>query len=179
MNQADRYLLVPFVSMDEIGIYSLAANIGRGLYTLAILPFSSIWGVVIYEIAEHPHAKKVYAQVFQYFVYCELLIFLAISLVAQPLLELLAAKEYAQAASLVPVVCLAYLFFSLHEHFKVPALLMKRTLSLLPAFVAASGTSIVANLCVIPILGIAGAAWVSVLTFAVFSFIGLWRYPID
>jgi O-antigen/teichoic acid export membrane protein len=176
MRQADRYLLLPFVSMDEIGIYSLAASMGQGLYSLFILPFSSIWSVVMYEIAEQPQAKKIYAQVFQYFVYCELLLFLGVSLFAERLIRLLATGAYKPAASLIPIVCLAYLFFSLHEHFKVPALLTKRTLSLLPAFMAASGTSIGANLCLIPVLGVVGAAWVSVLTFAVFSFVGLWRY---
>lgn len=176
MHQADRYLLHLFVSMDQVGIYSLAASIGRALYNLSLLPFSSIWGVVIYEIADQPHAKKIYAQVFQYFVYCQMLLFLGVSLIGVPLLALVAAPAYAEAEQLLPIVCLAYLFFSLHEHFKVPALLAKRTLSLLPAFVTAAVINIIANLCLIPLLGATGAAWVSVLTFGAFSFIGLWRY---
>jgi O-antigen/teichoic acid export membrane protein len=176
MSQADRYLLNLFMSLDQVGIYSVASSIGRGLYTLFILPFTSIWGVVIYEIAEHPHAKKTYAQIFEYFVNCQMLLFLGVSLIAEPLLALVAAPDYAAAGSLIPIVCLAYLFFSMHEHFKVPALLAKRTLSLLPAFVTAAAINIAANLWLIPVLGLAGAAWVSVLTFAVFSFFGLWRY---
>jgi O-antigen/teichoic acid export membrane protein len=176
MNQADLYLLRLFISMDQVGIYSLAASIGRAFYTVLLLPFGSIWGVVIYEIAEQPRAKKVYAQVFQYFVYCQMLVFLSVSLVAKPVLALVTASDYADAADLIPIVCLAYLFFSLHEHFKVPALLAKRTLSLLPAFVTAAATTLVANLCLIPTFGPTGSAWVSVLTFAVFSFVGLWRY---
>jgi O-antigen/teichoic acid export membrane protein len=145
MHQADRYLLNLFVGLDQVGIYSLAYSIGQAVNTLYFFPFISIWGVVIYEIAEQKHAKKIYGQVFQYFVYCQMLIFLGIALFAKPLLVLVAAPAFHNAQSIIPIVCLAYLFFSLHEHFKVPALLAKRTLSLLPAFVAAAAVSIVAN----------------------------------
>jgi O-antigen/teichoic acid export membrane protein len=176
MHQADRYLLHLFVGLDQVGIYSLAYSIGQAVNTLYFLPFISIWGVVIYEIAEQKHAKKIYAQVFQYFVYCQMLIFLLVSLFAKPLLALVAAPAFLDAEGIIPIVCLAYLFFSLHEHFKVPALLAKRTLSLLPAFIAAAAINIIANLLLIPRLGLPGAAWTSVLTFATFSFLGLWRY---
>lgn len=176
MHQGDRYLLRLFVGLDQVGIYSLAYSIGQAINTLYFLPFASIWGVVIYEIAEQQHAKKIYAQVFEYFVYLQMLMFLGVSLFAKPLLGLVMASDYSAAESIVPVVCLAYLFFSLHEHFKVPAMLAKRTLSLLPAVVTAAVFNIVANLLLIPFFGLAGAAWVSVLTFAIFSFMGLWRY---
>jgi O-antigen/teichoic acid export membrane protein len=140
------------------------------------LPFASIWGVLIYEIAEQQQAKKIYSQVFQYFNYGQMLLFLGVSLFAKPLLALIASPAFAAAEGIIPVVCLAYFFYSLHEHFKVPALLAKRTLSLLPAFITAAVINIIANLALIPLLGLQGAAWASVLSFAVFSFLGLWRY---
>ena len=46
MHQADRYLLKMFVSMDQVGIYSLAYAIGHGTNTLILLPFAAIWNVV-------------------------------------------------------------------------------------------------------------------------------------
>jgi O-antigen/teichoic acid export membrane protein len=176
MNQADRYLLRVFLGMDRVGIYSLAYSIGQAINALCLLPFASIWWVVIYEIAEQPHAKRIYVQVFQYFVYCQMLVLLGVSFFAGPILRLMTAADYSEAERLVPVVCLAYLLFSLHEHFKVPALLAKQTMSLLPAYVAAAVVSIAANLLLVPIFGLPGSAWASVLTFGVFSFLGLWRY---
>ena len=68
------------------------------------------------------------------------------------------------------------MIFSLHNHFQVPALLAKRTVSLLPAAVVAALLNIGLNLLLIPRWGTAAAAWVSVLTFATYSFIGLWLY---
>ena len=101
---------------------------------------------------------------------------LAVSLFARPILQLLASASFERAADLVPIVCLAYVVYSLHNHFQVPALLRKRTVSLLPAAVCAALLNIGLNLLLIPRWGMVAAAWVSVATFAAYSFVGLWLY---
>jgi O-antigen/teichoic acid export membrane protein len=176
MHQADRYLLRVFLDMDRVGIYSFAYTIGQAINALCLMPFVAIWSVEVYEIAQQPNAKQIYVNIFTYFVYGLTLIMFGLSLFSKPLLMLLATPAYVEAANLIPIVCLGYIFFSIHEHFKVPALLEKKTSSLLPAYLVAALTNIGVNLLAIPLLGIAGAAWTSVLTFATFSFVGLWRY---
>jgi len=176
MHQADRYLLRVFLDMDRVGIYSFAYTIGQAINALCLMPFVAIWSVEVYEIAKQPNAKQLYVNIFTYFVYGLALIMFGISLFSKPLLRLLATPVYVEAADLIPIVCLGYVFFSIHEHFKVPALLAKRTSSLLPAYLIAALINIGVNLLAIPLLGIAGSAWTSVLTFATFSFVGLWRY---
>jgi O-antigen/teichoic acid export membrane protein len=176
MHQADRYLLRLFVDLGQVGIYSLAYTVGQGLNTMCLAPFAAVWTVVMYEIAKHPDAKWLYAQVFEYFVYALLLLVLGVSLFVQPLLSVLVSPEYAAAGRLIPIVCLAFVFFAIHEHFKVPALLAKRTVSLLPAYAAAAVANVLLNLTLIPVFGVMGAAWTSVATYAVFSTVGLLRY---
>ncbi len=176
MHQADRYILRLFVGMDEVGIYSLAYTVGQGVFTLCLLPFSMIWGVVIYEIAKRPDAKQVYVQVFEYFIYGLGLIMLGVSLFSTSLLSLMVDDAFLPAASIVPIVCLAYIFFSMHDHFRVPVMLEKRTVALVPVYVAGAIINIGGNFLLIPILGTSGAAWASVVTFASFAFLGLWRY---
>jgi O-antigen/teichoic acid export membrane protein len=92
-----------------------------------------------------------------------------VSLFAAPVIAIMAAPEYAAAASIVPIVSLAYLFFSLPPHFNVPARLSKNTATLLPASYAAAATNVVSNVVLIPRMGPAGAAWASVVTFAVYA----------
>jgi O-antigen/teichoic acid export membrane protein len=176
MHRADRYILRLFLGLEQVGIYSLAYTVGQTINTLFLLPFAAIWEVEMYEIAAQPNAKHIFAKVFQYFVYGLMLILLGVSLFAQPLLRLMASPAYAEAAPLIPIVCLAYIFFSLHEHFRAPVMLAKRTLTLLPVYLIATVANIGLNLIMIPLLETAGAAWASVITFMIFSFIGLWRY---
>ena len=53
---------------------------------------------------------------------------------------------------------------------------LKSTTTLLPVICIATLTNFVANLLFIPGFGTFGAAWASVITFATYSFYGLWRY---
>ncbi len=176
MHEADRYILRVFSDLDQVGLYSIAYQIGQGVNTLVIAPFITIWSVLIYELEKQDDAPAIYARVFKHFVAgLALALFLA-SLFAEPALRLIAPPEYLPAAGIVPIVCLAYLFFSLHEHFKVPALLARQTVALLPAVTSAVVVNLVANFLLVPRMGGVGAAWASVITFAFFSGIGLMRY---
>lgn len=176
MHLADRYLLRLFLDVEQVGLYSLAYTIGQGAYLLFSLPFIMIWSVVIYEIAEQPNAKDVYVRVFEYYFYGMMLLMLGFSFFSKQLLELMVPLEYLPATEIIPIICLAYIFFSLHEHFKVPVMLQKKTSDLLLSVSVASVVNILANIFLIPIFGVIGAAWASVVTFMTFSFVGLWKY---
>lgn len=176
MHQADRYLLRLSWDLDQVGIYSLAYTVGQGLNSMFFIPFVAIWGVVVYEIAKLPDAKHAYVRIFQYYVYTLMLFLFGVSLFVRPLLATFLPAEYEAAAPLIPVVCLAFIFFSIHEHFRVPALLAKKTGSMLPAFASGAIANVGLNLLVLPTYGAAGAAWTSVATYIIFSAVGLARY---
>lgn len=173
MHQADRYLLRLFVDLDQVGIYALAYSMGQGLNSLFFLPFASIWAVVIYDLQKEPNPKETYVRIFEYYVYALLLLLLGVSLFVRPLLAIFATPEYAGAAALVPIVCLSFVFFSIDDHFRVPALLTKRTTMLIPANAIAAGANIALNLVLIPYYGAIAAAWVSVATYAIYAAIDL------
>jgi len=176
MHQVSRYLLRYFVDMDQVGIYSVGLGIGQGVYFLFILPFCMIWNVLVYEIAEQPNARKIFSSVFEYVTYGLALFLLGLSLFAKPILEIMVTAEYLSAAEFIPILCVGYLLYSLHEHFQVPVLLAKRTMTLLPVAGLAVCVNIGFTLFFIPVIGTVGAAWASVVQFAVYSFVGLYRY---
>jgi O-antigen/teichoic acid export membrane protein len=173
MHQANRYLLVQFVDLESGGVYALAAQIAQGVNTLVLVPFSGVWVVSMYDIARQPNAREVFAKVFEYFVYGVLLVMLGVSLFAKPILALFATPAYAAAAPLVPIICFSLVFYGLDIHLRVPALLAKRTLSLVPPNAIGAALNIGLNLWLIPIYGIVAAAWVGVATYAVFAAVTL------
>ena len=176
MHEADRLILRVYHGQEIVGIYSLAYKIGQAVNTLCLLPFSLIWDVVVYEIAHRPDAERVYVLTFKYCVLVLLLVLLAAAMAAGPLISLVAPDAYGPASALVPVVLLAFFFFSLHAHFRVPVLLAKRTVLLLPTHVGALVVNLALNFALVPSLGAHGAAWTSVVTYFTFSFVSLLVY---
>ena len=175
MHDADRYFLRVFMDVSQVGIYSVAYTIGMAINTCYLAPFLSIWIVSMYEIQTLPDPKPVYARIFQLFMDGLAWLILAVCLFSRPLLNWI-LPGICGAADLVPVVCIAYFFFSMNVHFSVPAMVSKKTGMLLPASVAAAVVNVAANMTLIPMYGLAGAAWASVATFVVFSFFGLVIY---
>lgn len=176
MHQADRYFLRLYLDMHLVGIYSVGHSIGQAVNSVLLISFSAIWGVVIYEIAARPDAKKLYVKIFEYYCYGVMLLMLALSLFSRPLIQLMTSSEFHSAAEVIPIISLAYFFFSLHTHFSVPILLSKRTKYLLPSSIAGVTVCLLGNYWLIPRFGIWAAAWTCVATFLTYSFSGLVIY---
>ncbi len=176
MHQTNVYLLRVFADLNQVGLFSIAYLLAQGMNSLVLMPFEMIWSVVIYEIAQQDDAKKIYVQVCEYFIYIIALLLLGVALFAKPLLQVIVAPDFLPAHSLVPIVCLAFVFFSLHLHFRLPALLAKRTGMIIPVTVFAVLVNIGANLTLIPMWAEFGAAWASVLGFMAYSIGGLFWY---
>jgi O-antigen/teichoic acid export membrane protein len=176
MHQVSRYVLLWFYTPYELGIYSLAYTIGQGITGLVLTPFSQIWSVVVFEIDKLPDSKRTFGLIFGMFGRGLALVLLAASLGSTFAVQILADPAYWPAADLIPIIAFAYFFFALDDHFRVPALLQKRTLALVPVYGFAVVSSLILNLILVPLAGATGAAWASVATFAGFAYVGLQRY---
>lgn len=170
IHEADRYILQMFVSLNDVGVYSLAHKIGFAVNTLCLMPFVSIWHVAIYDIERMPDSRNVFRQTFRWFVSGFGIVLLGAALIVHPVLPLLTPDAYGDSVSLVSVILLGFFFFGLQIQFDVPALLTKRSSLLVPGNVAGVVVNIVGNLILIPVMGVWGAAWAGVVTYAVCSF---------
>ncbi|MCA9084966.1 MAG: lipopolysaccharide biosynthesis protein [Planctomycetaceae bacterium] len=170
MHEADRYFLRIWVSMDEVGVYSLAHKIGFAVNTLCLLPFMSIWHVAIYDIERMPDSQKMFGKIFGAFVSGLGILLLGASLSVHPVLPLLTPDAYGNAIDLISVILAGFFVFGLSFMFEVPALLSKQTRLMVPGSIAGLVVNVVANILLIPRIGAWGAAWAGVLTYAAFSF---------
>lgn len=173
MHQADRYILRMHVDLNQVGIYSLAYSIGQAVNSLILIPFIAIWNVTIYDIAKRADANVAFANLYVIFSELLMLLMFAIAMTSRLSVGIVAAPEYQSAADLVPIVCLAYIFFSLTNFYNVPALLAKQMHVLIPHSIVCAVFNVTANLIFVPYFGITAAAWTSVLTFILFAGLGL------
>jgi O-antigen/teichoic acid export membrane protein len=174
LSQSDRFFLRAYLSLGDVGIYSLAWALGQGVNTCIFLPFAMTWGPVKFEIASREDSRQIYTNVFQTFITLLILLLLAFSLCAYPILYVGVGANYLEAAELIPLICLAYVFFSATDFFTFPAALHSRTGTMIPASVSALIVNLVGNSLLVPAYGMMGAALTLILTFATRATVGYW-----
>jgi O-antigen/teichoic acid export membrane protein len=177
MHQANRYFLRVFLGdLGPIGIFAVAFTLAQGVNQMIMVPFQSIWSPVMFEIDQLPDRREMYRRIFKYYTLGIGLILLAVSLLSRPIVAVLAAPEFGEAADVLPWLCLAFFLFTLHSVLRVPALLHHRTVSVAMNSVVAAVVNVLANVALIPRFGILGAAIASVITYGAFSGLGYFTY---
>jgi len=165
VNFGDRAFLVRWVSLSDIGIYSLAYKLGM-LVSYVQLPFSMYWNAEMYSVVKERGGTALYARVCTYFLFALTAAALALSIFARPLLVLLAAPSFAAAAQYVPAVAFAYVLRGLGDYFRNVFSLEKRpsmnlAVLFVGAFVCLSGYAVL-----IPAFRMWGAVIATQLSFA-------------
>jgi O-antigen/teichoic acid export membrane protein len=173
MHQANRYLLRWLLDdLHAIGIFAVAWTLANGVNQVVVTPFQSIWQAVMYEIHQMDDRLKLFQRVFKYYALLIALILLGVSVLSEPIVRVLAAAEFAEAASVLPWLCLAFFFFTLHGLVRAPAMVHARTVSVAGVSVIAALVNVGANVLLIPRFGIHGAAYAAVITYVTFTALG-------
>lgn len=116
-NFGDRLILPRYVSMADVGLYSLAYKIGM-LASLAYGSFHTYWGSQIFGIMKRDDADAMFARLLTYVFGGIGLTCLGLIVFAKPAIHLLAHRDYSAAAALVPIIATAYGIRSLGDFFR-------------------------------------------------------------
>jgi O-antigen/teichoic acid export membrane protein len=166
INFADRFFLQAYTDFEHVGIYALAYKFGIMLNTLVVASFFQVWNAKSFEVAADPEAGAFYTRVFNYFGVGLIAAGLGMSLVIRDVIAIVAPPAYALAASLVPLIVLAYVLNGIGTYFELGLKLANRTPTLGAIF---AGTCV---LCLglywlfIPRFGMFGAVLATAIAFA-------------
>lgn len=173
LNLGDRYILKQFVSLEQVGFYTLGYKIVMVLGFLVGTPFRYVWQPYRFSIAENKNAPGIYSKVFTYFTLFIGFIGLSLAVLAKDIVKIIATPTYFGAARVIPVVTLGYIFYQLYYLLNIGIFLKKKT-KWVPFIVsAAAGLNVVMNLLLIPKVGIMAAAYS---TLASFTFLAVAGY---
>jgi len=163
----DRYFLNLYGTLTDVGIYALGYKFGFLLTFIGIGPFLSIWDSERYHILNEPNAKCTFQNVFVLFTVFILLIAVGISIFSKNILMVMANPEFWEAARIVPVVVLAYFFQGLMAYCNLGIMIHKKTIIFTKSAILAAVVITVLYFLLIPSFGSSGAAWATMLAFAV------------
>ena len=169
LNFSDRFFLREFRSLDIVGIYAVGYKFAYMLNFLVIQPFNMMWQARMFVI----HRQSGHQQIFRHmFVLYSLLLIasgLGLALFGPALVPLLVDSRYVGAASIIPVVTLAYVFLGIGYFLQVGMLLASRTMLIGMVSAISAVANFVLNWVLIRSFGMQGAAWATLLGFLVLA----------
>ncbi len=170
LHMGDRYLLKLLTTYHEVGLYSLGYKIGSLLNILFIQSFSLGVLPIAYKLYRTPGDKQYYSKIMTYFVLVLIWAGLAIALLNFQIIKVFARDpQYWPAASIVPVILLAYIFNGGSFVAALGLYLEKKTKILALNNIAALIFNFLLNLLLIPYYKMVGAAYATLLTFILLS----------
>ena len=172
LNLADRRILEGYVSLGEIGIYSVGNNFG-GAMKFPLSAFEPAWQPFVFENAKKENGAREIALIASRMAIVFVVTALGLALLLPDVLIFVSRKvAYHAAAPVVPVIVLAFLFQGFFLLSSIGITITKEA-RYYPMITAAAATlNIVLNFALIPSFGIMGSAWATVAGYALMAFLG-------
>lgn len=166
LNFSDRFFLNEYGSMEEVGIYAIGYKFGFLLSALVISPFMLVWGVKMFEIYNEKNRNEILNKVLIWFAAVLLCLAALISIFIEEILTIMTNPKYYDAAIIVPIIAIAYVFTGLMKIVSTPLYAEKRTGLIGMANLSAAIVCLALNFLLIPSYGGLGAAFSTLLSFA-------------
>ncbi len=174
MQVIDRPILKALTDDATVGIYQ--ANYRLGIFMMLVVGmFDYAWRPFFLHHAGEKDAKVLFSRVFTYFCVLSTALFFVLTLFIEDLLHIRIGgiyfihPDYWSGVTIVPVVLLAYLFNGAYVNFVVGIYLEKKTSYLAWVFGAGALVNVAANLLLIPVAGMMGAAYATLLSYVVLA----------
>ena len=188
MQVIDRPILMALTDEATVGVYQ--ANYRLGIFMMLVVGmFDYAWRPFFLHHAAEKNAKTLFSRVFTLFCVLSVSLFFILTLFIEDLLRVRIGSvyfihpDYWNGVAIVPVVLLAYVFNGAYVNFVVGIYLEKKTSYLAWVFGAGALVNVAANLLLIPVSGMMGAAYATLLSYIVLA-VGIYFasrkfYPLD
>ena len=160
---ADRFFLNLnyYVTLEDIGIYSIAYKFGMIINMFLIMPLQKSWLPMMYKIGVEKESHTYHRDLLFYYGVVGGAFFLAISFFHREMIQIVATEGYLKYAFVVPLIALAYYLNGFRQFFVAGAALRDKTPRLAAASAVTVGLSLLLNFVLIRQYGVSGAAWAS------------------
>ncbi len=175
LNVSDRAVLERFVSLDQLGLYSLAYTYGSIMEMIAYAA-NSAWVPFLFKTdsVEGQAARHRLAALGTYFSLCLCFMALSLGLFAREILSLMTAPAFHAAAEIAPWIVAGALLSGLY-YFPINFVFLRKKTSLVPLVTVCSGILNVAlNLWLVPRYGILAAAWTTFISYGAMLTLAWW-----
>lgn len=184
LHQSNRYILDHLQGEDAVGRYSFAFKLGQIPFFLVLTPFLMVWYPFVFSVGDEARQKELVARISAWLLALVAALSLGVSLLAPELARLMAGQPgFDTTWPAIPLVALGYWLWGAFQMAQTGFYVRKRTGSLPWLTGAAAVVIVAANYLLIPPLGWLGAAWATVIAFALLVVLtaraGRGVFPVD
>ena len=169
LSLSDRYVLEFFRGAHEVGIYSISYQISQSglmllisLFTLAFNPLT----IITWEKEGEEASQKFVSQGTRYFLLLCIPAVIGISVLRNPILNVLSTPEYYAGAKIIPLVVLGIFFLGLMQRFGAGLSFYKKTHLSMICIIASGLLNLGLNFLLIPKYGYMAAAVTTLISYA-------------
>jgi O-antigen/teichoic acid export membrane protein len=169
---SDRFFLKYYFDESIVGIYSASYRLGT-VMSLAIAAFRFSWTPYFLNFADNPENKKIISEIFTYFIFAGLFLFLLFAFFTEPLVKMqiggfsLLDPKYYGGLVIIPVILLSYFFSGLFANMNVVPFYANKTSILFLISLEGLLLNVILNVILIPKFNMLGAAYATLITYAV------------
>ncbi len=165
---SDRRLILQFFDDARVGQYAVPYTLGMVGIMVFVNSFRIAWQPFYLSLGTHPDAKSVFSRTATYYAMFISVMFLGITLFRDEIFILYTRGEYPLSlADIMPFVSLSYVIYGFYIIMLAGVFLKEKTHILPIATIAGACVNVGLNLLFIPKYGIIGAAYTTVIAYAV------------
>lgn len=167
----DRFFLSRFAGMSDVGNYSLAYKFGFLVTFLVAEPFGRAWNVRYVAMTRTPGWRQTFRSVSRLLAAALVAAGLAIAVFSDETLHFLVTPPYYPAFRAIPLIAAAYVFRELGDFFRNMLFINLKSPLVSIVSVAAAALNFLLNWLWIPSHGMLGAAWATLVTWALYALV--------
>lgn len=175
MAMVDRFIIVNSLGVTHAGVYSLSFQIAQSTNIISNSFNQALVPILFRKLAEKKNALR--QVLFLNFLYGISLVFFSISFIAMFLIfaPYLLSQDYVAVLSYGPWLIISFLFLALSRIASNFLLFYGRTGVLAISTMCAAALSFLINLWLVPVHGVIGACWTSIMTFFFLLIVTSWQ----
>ena len=169
------YLMSLLLDKDTLAVFSASYKFGS-IFLFIVMAFRTAWQPFFLKVARQENAKDIYSKIMTYFVLLGILIIIAGSLLIEYLVKLplffgrpFMGEHYWSGLKIIPLTLTAYLFYGIYVNLTVGVFIRKKTNLMIIFTGLAAVVNVVGNIYLLPIFGIMGAAFATLLSYFVMA----------
>jgi len=169
VSSSDRYLILYFLGLSYVGIYSPGYSLGTIIFMFSTPIIAVLTPTIskLYEEGKRGEAGQYLSYALKYFLVLAIPSVMGLTMLSKQMLVILTTGEIAAQGYLItPFVALGALFYGVSGMHNQVLMLAKRTKIIGAVSMSAAFTNFILNIIFIPQIGIVGAAFTTLITYA-------------